>query len=427
MNMKNTHSIANSNSAININNIIIEENIANNKNIMTLGKEIQSNSEVGSLMNSKTSIPSKEKRFIKIEAGLEKLCRIFFRNLENKNREALMEERKKKIKKEKSDSNINSKKKSKYSALFSSTIQNWNDIDKKYYENEETSSELEKLLNKKDKKNKNKKHVRLINVNKSYSEEKIKEQHDAFRRSVDYNSNILLEKNNKSKNKNKNKSKIKNKQNFEQINPINEAPIKSDTNLNINAVNFQKQKFTELLNILSVKNYSSICDKILNLIKNNDEKESTEKICFEVLLNNQFEFVEVIVDKAIKEEPYMNLYSTLCKDLYLKLMPNFICNNKKKEQGENLKSILASECKQKFDECDILSILKLEKNKIIEKEKLFEDIQDKLIGIVDFLYEIINTKMISQKMGLEYLGILHKRIVNLENEIKNNKDQNYLK
>ena len=79
-----------------------------------------------------------------------------------------MEEKKKKIKKEKSDSNINSKKKSKISALFSSTIQNWNDIDKKYYENEDTSSELEKLINKKDKKNKNKKHVRLINVNKSY-------------------------------------------------------------------------------------------------------------------------------------------------------------------------------------------------------------------------------------------------------------------
>ena len=424
MNMKNTHSIANSNSAININNIIIEENLVGNKNVMTLGKEIQSNSEVGSLMNSKTSIPSKEKRFIKIEAGLEKLCRIFFRNLENKNREALMEERERKIKKEKSDSNINSKKKSKYSALFSSTIQNWNDIDKKYYENEDTSSELEKFLNKKDKKNKNKKHVRLINVNKSYSEEKIKEQHDAFRRSVDYNSNILLDK--KSKSKNKNKNRIKNNQNFKQINPINEATVKNEANISVNVVNFQKQKFTELLNILSIKNYSCICDKILNLIKNNDEKESTEKICFEVLLNNQFEFVEVIVDKAIKEKPYMNLYSTLCKDLYSKLMSNFICNNKKKEQGENLKSILASECKQKFDECDILSILKLEKNKVIDKKKLFESIQDKLIGIVDFLYEIINTKMISQKMGLEYLDILHKRIVNLENEIKNN-DDNYLK
>lgn len=425
MNMKNTNSIANSNSAMNINNIIIEENEANNKNVMTLGKEIQSNSEVGSLMNSKPSMPSKEKRFIKIEVGLEKLCRIFFRNLENKNREALREERERKIKKEKSDSNINSKKKSKYSALFSSTIQNWNDIDKKYYENEDTSSELEKLLKSKDKKNKNKKHVRLINVNKSYSEEKIKEQHDAFRRSVDYKSNIFLEKKNKSKNKNKNK--IKNNQNCEQINPINQATVKSETNISINAVNFQKQKFTELLNILSIKNYSSICDKILNLIRNNDEKESTEKICFEVLLNNQFEFVEVIVDKAIKEKPYRILYSTLCKDLYVKLMSNFICTNKKKEQGENLKSILASECKQKFDECDILSILKLEKNKVINKEKLFESIQEKLIGIVDFLYEIINTKMISQKMGLEYLDILHKRIINLENEIKNHDDQNYLK
>lgn len=81
-----------------------------------------------------------------------------------------------------------------------------------------------------------------------------------------------------------------------------------------------------------MKNYNNICEKILNLIKNNDEKESNEKISFEVLLNNQFEFVELIVDKAIKENTYMNLYSTLCKDLYLKLMSNFICNNKNKEQ-----------------------------------------------------------------------------------------------
>jgi hypothetical protein len=51
MNLKNTHSLANSNSAMNINNIIIEENIVNKKNVMTLGKEIQSNSEAGSLMN----------------------------------------------------------------------------------------------------------------------------------------------------------------------------------------------------------------------------------------------------------------------------------------------------------------------------------------------------------------------------------------
>ena len=73
MNMKNTHSITNSNSAMNINNIIIEENIDTNKNVMTLGKEIQSNSEIGSLMNSKTSIPTKEKRFIKKLLGEHKL------------------------------------------------------------------------------------------------------------------------------------------------------------------------------------------------------------------------------------------------------------------------------------------------------------------------------------------------------------------
>ena len=426
---KNDNLINNSNSNFNINNLDINENEninVNNNYITTLGKEIPNNSEACSLMNSKLSVNSnanvKKTPFRKIEIGLEKLCRIFFRNLEmrnniynNNNNNNNIKENKNKdiqqIKKEKSDSNI--KNESKYSSLFSSTIQNWNEIDKKYYEKEDIPIKSNNLLNFKNKKyKKHKKHAKLLNINKAFSEEKIREG-DVLRRSAHLNSKILFEKNNN--------------------NEINENTNKNISNNNNNIIlNNQKEKYMELLNILSIKNYANIFMKLLDLINsnNNNKANINNKKNFEILLNNQLIFVEIIVDKAIKEKSsYISLYAKLCKDLYLKLMSNYIYINKKKMKGENLKSIIGAECRQKFDECDIITLLYLEKNKFNEKENMLENLKNKLIGIIDFICELIKYKMISQKMGLEYLDILHKRITNFDNDIKNInfEDINYLK
>ena len=54
-------------------------------------------------------------------------------------------------------------------------------------------------------------------------------------------------------------------------------------------------------------------------------------------------------------------------------------------------------------------------------------IKDKLLGIIEFISELIKVKMISQKMGLEYLDILNKRINSFNDEIKNYKDLNNIK
>ena len=51
----------------------------------------------------------------------------------------------------------------------------------------------------------------------------------------------------------------------------------------------------------------------------------------------------------------------------------------------------------------------------------------KLLGIIEFISELIKVKMISQKMGLEYLDILNKRINSFNDEIKNYKDLNNIK
>ncbi len=415
LNLKNSNIINNSNSAMNINNIIIEENLRQDNKIVTLGKEDQLKADPVSLNNPKMSLKTNEKHFLKIGEGLEKLCRIFFRNLEKKNAEINRKnmEKELKIKKEKSDSNI--KNQSKYSSLLSSTIQNWNDIDKKkHYKKEDIF--LDNDINiKKNKKYKN--HAKLLNINKAFSEEK---DRDIFRRTVNLNSKFFFDKNNK------NFDKI-----IENTNMVNNGEgIKELYNKKNNyyTLNNQKEKYIELLNILSIKNYNSIFEKILNLLNNNNNSIINININnYEILLNNQFIFIEVLVDKSIKEKSYMPLYAKLTKDLYFKLLSNFIGLNKKKVKRENLKSIICIQCKQKFDECDIITLLNLEKNKYKDKEYIYEAIKYKLLGIIDFIYELINIKMISQKMGLEYLDTLHKRIINFDNNIKELEDKNYLK
>ena len=396
---KNNNSINNSNSNLIINNNINEEEI--NNNITTNGKEIPTNSEACSLINSKMTLNS-NKKLQNLEKGLEKLCRIFFRNLE-KHSQANINNDTKKIKKEKSDSNI--KNQSKYSSIFSSTIQNWNDIDKKHYEKEDIPFDINNILYLQNKKlRKNKKHAKLLNINKAFSEEKIRDQGDILRRSANLDSKIKIEKNN-------------NDIIIEKLNIINDKKEIKDLN-NINIINNIKEKFIELLNILTKKNYVNIFTKLLNLINNQNEIVNN-KNSYEILLNNQFVFTEVLVDKAINEKTYMPLYAKLGKDLYLKLISTCININKKAFKGENLKSIIGAECRQKFDECDIITILNLEKNIFNNQENIFENLKIKLIGIINFICELINCKMLSQKMGLEYLDILHKRILNFNKDIKN--------
>ena len=332
--------------------------------------------------------------------------------------------KKPKIKKEKSDSNI--KNQSKYSSLFSSTIQKWNDIDKKkYYEKEDMPINNNNAKNKKNKKYKN--YAKLLNINKAFSEEKNREQGNIFRCKANLDSQIFLDKNNykenyKYINKNSEKENIKEKYTGTGMKDLNNNKEEKKAFI----INTQKEKYLELLNILSVKNYSNIFEKILNLINNNNNDNIININNYEILLNNQFIFIEVLVDKSIKEKSYMSLYAKLSRDLYFKLLSNFIGLSKKKVKRENLKSIICIQCKQKFDECDVITLINLEKNKFNDKENMYEFIKYKLLGIIDFIYELVNIKMISQKRGLEYLDILHKRIITFDNSIKELENKEYL-
>ena len=183
-----------------------------------------------------------------------------------------------------------------------------------------------------------------------------------------------------------------------------------------------KYEIIEILNTLTVDNYKNILKKMIEMIfltenSNNNKIELNKP---EYLLHNQFIFVEIILDKATIEKGYVVLYAKLCADLFIeliKLIKEY--NNPEIEnqliKGENLKTILTSECRQRFDECISISTLskKMEEN---EKNEVFLIFKKKFLGNMNFIAELINVKLLSQTKGFEFLDILYKRY----SEIKNN-------
>ena len=167
--------------------------------------------------------------------------------------------------------------------------------------------------------------------------------------------------------------------------------------------NNYKYEIIEILNTITVDNYKEILKKLSNIVyKIND----SQKINLDILLDNQFQFSEIIIEKAIMEKGYAKLYAKICYDLYLiygKLINKF--RNNKLKDSENLQSLLISECKQKFND------YQYNKNNINENEYDYL-IKKKFLGNINFICELIDVKLFSQKIGFEFLDILFKNYKN---------------
>ena len=183
-----------------------------------------------------------------------------------------------------------------------------------------------------------------------------------------------------------------------------------------------KYEIIEILNTLTVDNYKNTLKKMIEMIflSQSTDNNKIELNKPEYLLHNQCIFVEIILDKATIEKGYVVLYAKLCADLFIeliKLIKEY--NNPEIENqlinGENLKTILTSECRQRFDECVSISTLSqnIDDN---EKNEMFLIFKKKFLGNMNFIAELINVKILSQTKGFEFLDILHKRY----KEIKNN-------
>ena len=197
-----------------------------------------------------------------------------------------------------------------------------------------------------------------------------------------------------------------------------------------------KYKIIEILNTLTVDNYKNILNNLFILIfleenpkekndlNNNNNINLTLKNYTlnkqEYLLHNQFIFIEIILEKATKEKGYVVLYAKLCADLFIEFIKYVKdINNPEIENqlinGENLKTILTSECKQKFDECISMETLYKKKDNE-DKKEIFLIFKKKFLGNMDFIAELINVKLLSQTKGFEFLDILYKRYCEIQNE-----------
>ena len=183
--------------------------------------------------------------------------------------------------------------------------------------------------------------------------------------------------------------------------------------------NNYKYEIIEILNTLTVDNYKEILNKLSNVVYViNDYK----KIKPEILIDNQFRFCEIIMEKAIMEKGYVKLYAKICFDLYLvfnKLIDEY--PNNKLINSENLQSLLISECKQRFNDCQynngINNLNTINNNNDINEENFL--IKKKFLGNINFIAELIDVKLFSQKIGFDILDILYKNYSNNLEEEKN--------
>ena len=153
--------------------------------------------------------------------------------------------------------------------------------------------------------------------------------------------------------------------------------------------NLIKHDITSILNIVTVDNFDIISNKLLKLLNNSEEK--------------QFKFIEVIIEKAFVENSYVVLYAQLCRVLCE------IIGGKRQDECY-LRRKLFEEVKNAFD--------KLEDNKN-DKELIIDEYysnKKKLLGLINLIVELIEVKILSQKMGFYCLNSLYNKYIESNNK-----------
>ena len=212
------------------------------------------------------------------------------------------------------------------------------------------------------------------------------------------NQNIILNPKRKCK-KESNKIYFKEKEikEYENINQIKfiKLPIKPIKN---NYLNKENQNIfpifsdvLENLNIITPNNYFSVKDRILKLLGNNDN-------------NILKEFVTVVYSIAIKQKEFQPIYSKLFKDL-----DKFY--HKKDKSKTIIRTHLMKLCKSNFKRIKT----NLENIKYISND-------------INFIGELINSQMVSKKVGLQCLTHLFNKFdkYNEDKNFVNRKEEKYL-
>ena len=285
------------------------------------------------------------------------------------------------------------------------SINNYSKNRKHFNKNDEDAS----LLNKYEKK--------LIN---SYNDRNLKLKDNSIGDSIINQCNELLSF--KEEDLNSNKNSFNNKDNDypeeELENYLKQIKIYHSSNV-------IRHDMIYLLNLLVEENYQDILKQITEMIlfEKNDSIINENKILNknDKIIENEHIFKEIIFKKAAIEVKYMNLYAKLCNDLNINILSELKeQKNEKNNKERNLKLIINDECISILNNFKTLEI----NNKINDKESeeyLF--FKNKIIGYVNFLYELINIELLKQQFGFyvleQFYKIYNDNSMNLYNEIKN--------
>ena len=230
--------------------------------------------------------------------------------------------------------------------------------------------------------------------------------------------NLFLINNNNNKDTNE-KIKINNDKN--NIKRADTNKNKSNNNLYTNI----KYDYLELLNMITINNYDSILNKISDIILNNN-MVTIDNIS--QLLKNQNEFIEVIINKSMKDKKYIKIYAKLCKDLFISLMSIIDNYNDdidifdKITKDKSLKVILKNRILEKINQLNFVpepTFGKLDKNNA-QKDPFYLELKFNFTYLIYFIGELLEIKLISLKSGFEILDILYKKY------IKDNNNTNIL-
>ena len=171
-----------------------------------------------------------------------------------------------------------------------------------------------------------------------------------------------------------------------------------------------KHDMIYLLNILVEENYQNILKDIAEMIlfKKNDNIMNENKILNknEKIIENEHIFKVIIFKKATNEIKYTNLYTKLCNDLNTNILTELKeQKNVKNNKERNLKLIINDECKSILNNFKTLEINN--KNDYIKynykESEEYLLLKNKILGYVNFVYELINVELLKQQFGFYVL------------------------
>lgn len=166
---------------------------------------------------------------------------------------------------------------------------------------------------------------------------------------------------------------------------VNEAEKQRELIIQARSEDTLKDELVDLLNKITVDTYPDTRTAIFNLVK--DSTDAQNKL------------LDVLFNKALTGGTYVNLYAKLCKDLDKDLPQKVESKDNKPAQSLFRKSLLEKSKK-------IFALKNLDLDSQGNKEEQIIRLKKSVLGNVNFITELISTKVLSKSISFQCLNSL---------------------